>query len=202
MKFSLGFLLIIIFLTLSCHNDNYMPKPRGYFRIDFPPKEFRSFDTTFPFTFEYPRYAKIFPDNSRLAEKYWINIVYTPFHAQLHISYKVIDHNLATYLEDVHTLVDKHIPKANAISQREFINKQEKVYGLVYDIKGSDAASACQFYLTDSTSKFVRGALYFNLVPNNDSLAPVISFLKSDIEHMINSFRWKKIEKDHSNLTK
>ena len=179
-----------------------MPKPRGYFRIDLPPKDYHTFDTTFPFTFEYPGYATIFPDNSRLAERYWINIAYTPFHAQLHISYKIIDQNLATYLEDVHTLVDKHIPKANAISQREFINKQEKVYGLVYDIKGSDAASACQFYLTDSTAKFVRGALYFNLVPNNDSLAPVISFLKSDIEHMINTFRWKTIDNDRNIDTK
>jgi gliding motility-associated lipoprotein GldD len=179
-----------------------MPKPRGYFRIDFPKKEYQAFDTTFPFTFEYPKYATISPDNSKLAEKYWINIVYIPFHAQLHISYKVIDNNLATYLEDVHTLVDKHIPKANAISQREYMNQQEKVYGLVYDIKGSDAASACQFYLTDSTSKFVRGALYFNLVPNNDSLAPVISFLKSDIEHMITTFKWKKIGKEQAILTK
>ena len=111
----------------------------------------------------------------------------------MHISYKVIDHNLATYLEDVHTLVDKHIPKANAITQREYINKQNDVYGLVYDIKGSDAASACQFYLTDSTSNFVRGALYFNLVPNNDSLMPVISFLKEDIAHMIIRSGGKKL---------
>jgi gliding motility-associated lipoprotein GldD len=188
------FISFAVLLT-SCHNNDYMPKPRGYFRIDFPAKEYRAFDTTFPFTFEYPRYATILPDKSSLAEPYWINIIYTQFHAQLHISYKVVNQNLGTYLEDVHTLVDKHIPKANAIAQRQFINKQEKVYGLVYDIKGSDAASACQFYLTDSTSKFVRGALYFNLVPNNDSLAPVITFLKDDIEHMINSFRWKKTGK-------
>jgi gliding motility-associated lipoprotein GldD len=189
---SLYFFFGLILFLNSCGSD-YMPKPRGYFRIDFPKKEYRPFDTTFPFTFEYPVYAGISADSSKMAEPYWFNIRYKPFNAQLHISYKVIRGNLETYLEDAHVLVNKHIPKANAISQKQYVNASEKVYGLVYEIKGTDAASAYQFYLTDSTKNFVRGALYFNMVPNNDSLSPVILFLKSDIEHMINTFRWKKI---------
>ena len=119
-------------------------------------------------------------------------ISYPAFRAQLHLSYKVIEDNLAIYLEDSHQLVDKHIPKANAITQQEFINPKEKVYGLTFTIKGTEAASPYQFYLTDSNSKFIRGALYFNIVPNNDSLAPVIEFLKGDIDHMISTFRWKE----------
>jgi gliding motility-associated lipoprotein GldD len=185
--------ILVAFITLviiSCRN-NYIPKPRGYYRIDFPVKEYRVFDSTFPFTFEYPVYGKIVRDSSRMAEPYWINIVYHPYNAQLHISYKTINNNLATYLNDSHTLVNKHIPKANAISQREYVDTVENVYGLVYEITGSDAASTYQFYLTDSTKNFVRGALYFDLVPNNDSLAPVIEFLKKDIERMIMTFRWK-----------
>jgi gliding motility-associated lipoprotein GldD len=183
---------VILIIAYSCQ-DRYVPKPRGYYRIDLPPKEYRSFDTTFPFTFEYPVYSKIYPDSSRMAEPYWFNIYYLPFHAQLHISYKPIKNNLAQYLDDAHTLVNKHIPKANAITQREFVDPTEKVFGLVYEIRGSDAASTYQFYLTDSTTHFVRGALYFDLVPNNDSLSPVIDFLKKDIEHMVMTFRWKKI---------
>jgi gliding motility-associated lipoprotein GldD len=183
---------LIIIVLYSCQ-DNYIPKPRGYYRIDLPAKEYRSFDTTFPFTFEYPVYSKIYPDSSRMAEPYWINIFYLPFHAQLHISYKPVRNNLAAYLDDAHTLVNKHIPKANAISQREYLDPEEKVYGLVYEIRGSDAASTYQFYLTDSTANFVRAALYFDLVPNNDSLAPVIDFLKKDIERMVTTFRWKKL---------
>jgi gliding motility-associated lipoprotein GldD len=182
---------LILIILFSCQNG-YVPKPRGYYRIDFPAKEYRKFDTTFPYTFEYPVYSKIVRDSSRMAEPYWINIVYYPFNAQLHISYKTIKNNLAIYLNDSHTLVNKHIPKASAISQREYVDTIENVYGLVYEISGSDAASAYQFYLTDSTKNFVRGALYFDLVPNNDSLAPVINFLKKDIEHMIMTFRWKK----------
>ncbi len=192
MKISVFFLAAVILVVLTSCQNSYVPKPRGYYRIDFPEKEYRQFDTTFPFTFEYPVYAKIVRDSSKMAEPYWINIVYYPYNAQLHISYKTISNNLTTYLNDAHTLVNKHIPKASAISQREYIDPVEKVYGLVYEISGSDAASTYQFYLTDSTRHFVRGALYFDLVPNNDSLAPVISFLKKDVEHMITTFRWKE----------
>lgn len=182
--------------ALCACNSDFTPKPRGYFRIDLPEKAYRKFDTNFPYTFEYPVYAKILPDTSRMTEPYWINIVYVPFNAQLHFSYKVISdsEHLKQYLEDSRTLVNKHIPKANAIQQREFIDAANRVYGLVFDIKGSDAASTFQFYLTDSVAKFVRGALYFNLVPNNDSLQPVIGFLKEDIEHMIATFRWKDVK--------
>jgi len=186
----LCFSIVIFFLAVSC-GENYVPKPRGYFRIDFPEKEYRKFDNNFPYTFEYPFYSKIVRDSSSLAEPYWINIVYNSFHAQLHISYKVINGNLKNYLQDSRTLVNKHIPKANSISQREFVDPVNKVYGLVYNINGADAASTIQFYLTDSTSNFLRGALYFELVPNNDSLSPVIDFLKDDIEHLITTFRWK-----------
>ncbi|MEI7724387.1 MAG: gliding motility lipoprotein GldD [Bacteroidota bacterium] len=181
---------LFILLASSC-SDSYTPKPRGYFRIDLPKRAYQVFDTTFPYTFEYPDYAIITADSSKMAEPYWINISYKPFNATLHFSYKVIKGNLTQYLNDSHTLVNKHIPKANAISQREFLDPVHRVFGLVYDIRGADAASPYQFYLTDSVSEFVRGALYFNRTPNNDSLAPVIDFLKTDIEHMINTFRWR-----------
>jgi gliding motility-associated lipoprotein GldD len=185
-------LFLFLLLAINSCTSDYMPKPRGYFRIDLPKKEYVKFDTTFPYSFEYPVYSRIVNDPSKLAEPYWINIQYLPFHAQLHLSYKVIEGNLAKYLDDSRNLVNKHIPKANAISKREFVNAEAKVYGLVYEIKGAEAASAYQFYVTDSVTHFVRGALYFDLVPNNDSLAPVIEFLKGDIEHMISTFRWKQ----------
>ena len=186
----LSLFTLLLLLVSSC-SDSYTPKPRGYYRIDLPEPSYRIFDTTFPYAFEYPVYADIVADSSKIAEPYWINIRYKPFNAILHFSYKVVNGNLTRYLDDAHTLVNKHIPKANAISQREYLDPIHRVFGLVYDIRGADAASPYQFYLTDSVSNFVRGALYFNHIPNNDSLAPVIDFLKKDLEHMINTFRWK-----------
>jgi len=185
---------ITLLLFLPSCNSSYSPKPRGYFRIDLPEKKYQLFDSTFPYTFEYPVYADITADSSKMAEPYWINIRYKPFKATMHISYKVIHGNLAKYLEDAHTLVNKHIPKASAITQREFVDREHRVFGLVYNIRGADAASTYQFYVTDSLTNFVRGALYFNLVPNNDSLAPVIDFLTRDMEHMIGTFRWKNVK--------
>jgi gliding motility-associated lipoprotein GldD len=191
-KYLFPVFVMAIIIAGSCNND-YSPKPRGYYRIDFPEREYRLFDSTFPYIFEYPVYATIMPDTSRMAEPYWINIHYKGFNAQLHISYKPISKNLQGFLEDSRTLVNKHIPKANSISQREYLDPANHVYGLTFVIKGTEAASPFQFFLTDSTRNFVRGALYFDLVPNNDSLAPVIDFLEKDMEHMISTFRWKKI---------
>ena len=182
--------LILVIIMASCGSD-YYPKPRGYMRIDLPRKEYVKFDTTYPFTFEYPVYSQFVPDTDVDAEPYWFNIDFPQFNGQLNVSYKPIDNNVVKYLEDTRTLVMKHIPKANAIESKQFIDKKNNIFGLTYSISGTEAASPFQFYLTDSTKNFVRGALYFNTVPNNDSLAPVINFLKQDIIHMIETFRWK-----------
>jgi gliding motility-associated lipoprotein GldD len=184
------FLLLIPLLLLSGCTQNNSPKPRGYFRIDLPEKAYRQSDTAYPFFFEYPEYDSILPDPySR--RKYWINLEMPQFEATLHFSYKIIDGNLANYLEDSHTLVSKHIPKADAIYDSLIIDPQRNVYGLTYRIIGSEAASPYQFFLTDSSKHFLRGALYFNTIPNNDSLQPVIDFIVDDIEHIINTLQWK-----------
>lgn len=182
------FLLFVSFLN-SCDNP-YSPKPRGYFRIDLPEKIYQEFDTTFPYHFEYPVYAEISNDPHSPQENYWININYLPFKATLHLSYKAIDGNLIDYLEDAHKMVVKHIPKADAIYDSLVVDRDRQVFGLIYELEGSGAASPYQFFLTDSVSHFLRGALYFNTVPNNDSLEPVIDFLTSDIDHLIETLEW------------
>ena len=178
-------------IILSGCRQDYAPKPRGFFRIDLPGKAYRPFDSAFPYTFEIPVYAKIQPDEKSPDEPYWINIDFPQFKGRIHISYKKVEHNLVNYLEDSRALVIKHIPKADAISDSLIYRPEARVFGLIYDIEGSRAASPCQFILTDSTSHFLRGALYFNVTPNNDSLAPVIDFIRGDILHMIETLRWK-----------
>jgi gliding motility-associated lipoprotein GldD len=184
-----GVLLAILF-SFACNSD-YYPKPRGYFRIDLPEHEYQSFDTTFPYKFEYPVYASILEDPLTRGNQYWINVDFEQFRGKVHLSYKAIDGNLNEYLEDTRTLAMKHIPKASGIKTETFVDENAKVYGLTYSIDGVEAASPYQFYLTDSTNHFIRGALYFNVVPNNDSLSPVIEFLKEDIRHMIETFEWR-----------
>lgn len=181
----------LILLLGSC-NDNYVPKPRGFFRIDLPERDYRILDSIYPYVFEYPVYAIINNDQHSPDQPYWINVDFPKFKASVHLSYKAVDNNLAEYTEDAHSLVMKHIPKASAIEEIRIDNPEQNIHGLVYNIKGSGAASPYQFYITDSSNHFLRGALYFNTLPNNDSLAPVIEFLKEDIMHLLETSRWKK----------
>jgi gliding motility-associated lipoprotein GldD len=186
-------IIIMMFSFMSCGGSegDYVPKPKGYFRIDLPKRHYVLFDSTYPYTFEYPAYAKISPDTEKKAEPYWMNLDFPAFTGKVHISYKSVKKNLAKYAEDAYTMAMKHIPKADNIDDERIVIKDHKVYGIIYDITGEGAASTYQFFVTDSLTNFVRGALYFNVKPNNDSLAPVIDYLKEDIRHMIKTFRWK-----------
>ncbi len=181
-----------ILVISSCSND-YTPKPRGYFRIALPEKKYILLDSVYPYTFEYPAYARITNDALSPEEKNWINIEMPVFHGRIHISYKTLlnKSNLVQFTEDTRTLAMKHMSKASGIRQIAISDPARKMYGLVYEINGMGAASPYQFYLTDSTNHFIRGSLYFDAVPNNDSLAPVIEYVKSDIRHLFETINWK-----------
>ena len=179
-------------IAISCDdNDNYLPKPRGYFRIDLPEKAYTRVDTIEKYSFECPQYALVTPDPYSPNEKNWINIEMPPFKGSIHLTHKPVNNNLSDYLEDVHTMVTKHLQKANGVRDSLIVNDEHHVYGMFIEMDGKGVATPMQFYLTDSTRNFVRGALYFNFQPNNDSMQPVINFIREDIDHMINTFEWK-----------
>ena len=191
-KFHTSFVLcvlLLITLLMSCRK-NYTPKPYGYYRIDFPEKEYIIFDSTCPYIFEYPVYGKIISRDESLTEPCWINISFQDYKGKLHLSYKEVDHNLDQLTEDSRTLAYKHAIKADAIDEKTYFNSKHSVYGILYEIKGN-AASSVQFFMTDSTRHFLRGALYFDTRPNKDSLAPVIEFFEKDILHIIETLEWK-----------
>jgi gliding motility-associated lipoprotein GldD len=174
---------------ISCRNAE-VPKPLGYFRIDFPEKKYKVCDSTLPYRFEYPVYGVIRRDTTKGAEPHWINIEFPAYKGKLHLSYKAVHGNLAQYIEDTRKLAYKHTIKADAIDEMLIRNDSARVYGLLYDIKGN-AASSVQFFLTDSLHHFLRGALYFSAPPNKDSLQPVIEYFRADVDHFIRSVRWK-----------
>ncbi len=183
-------LIVLVSLFIFGCSQDKAPKPLGYFRIDLPAHEYQQFDTNYPFSFSYPVYCTAKPDKDRLSELYWLNLEFRQFRASIHLSYKPITNNLDTVIDDTHTLAWKHSIKADALSEHVYGDAKNDVYGVLYDIKGN-TASAIQFYLTDSTRHFIRGALYFNVHPNKDSLSPVLNFIRSDINKFIESFRWK-----------
>ena len=143
-----------------------------------------------PFSFEVPDYANIEQDPRNIDNKCWFNINFTSLNASIYLSYKTVNNDLNIFLEDSRTLAFKHTAKAIDIQQKIINNPDRNMFGLIYDIKG-DAASDYQFHLTDSTHHFLRGSLYFNNAPNQDSIQPVLDFIKKDIEHLFETFEWK-----------
>jgi gliding motility-associated lipoprotein GldD len=181
-------------LLFSC-NGVYTPKRRGYFKIDFPRHEYQTFDQPgFPYTFEYPVYARIVKDSSFFdtvpENPYWINIDFPRFDARIYVSYKAIGLNKFDKLrEDAFKMTFKHTYKASSIDQT-VIQTPNGVGGIYFNV-GGNAATANQFFLTDTTKHFLRGALYFDTTPNEDSLAIVNQFLAKDMQHLINTFKWR-----------
>jgi len=181
--------VIIIALCLAgCHEKN-TPKPRGYFRIDFPEKRYTTYRSDCNYSFEYPVYAVITPFKGAEEEPCWINIEFPGYKGKIHLTYKALNNDLAKYVEDIHTLAYKHIIKADDIIEKPVSYPDRKVYGLIYDIRGN-TASSMSFYLTDSSRNFLSGALYFSVIPNKDSLAPVIRFFTRDINHLVETLNW------------
>ena len=184
--------LAFAIIAISCNREpNYLPKPRGYFRIDLPEKTYTKVDTIERYSFECPDYALLTYDRYSPDEKNWINIEFPQFKGSIHLTHKPVNGNLGDYLEDVHTMVVKHLQKANGVRDSLIINEEHQVYGLFIEMDGKGVATPMQFYLTDSTRNFVRGALYFNFQPNNDSMQPVINIIRQDIDHLFNTFEWK-----------
>lgn len=190
-------LIVALTLILFCCKEKYTPKPRAYFRIDFPEKNYHTIPGQYPYTFEIPDYSIIAYDKNNPNETNWINIEIPNNKAEIHISYynlsadknKTNRQMLFEFLEETRTLAYKHSIKADAIHEQVFMNPAQNVYGLIYRIEGN-AASPLQFLLTDSTNHFLRGALYIREVPNIDSLKPVVDFLEPDVIRLIETSSW------------
>lgn len=181
---------------LACNSD-FVQKERGYFKIPLPQKKYRVFDKAgFPYTFEYPVYADVIPDSLFFGEKaendYWVNVSFPQFDGELHLSYKEVGRNkFDTLINDAFKLAYKqHTSIASAIKPVKFDLPGNNVSGIYFSLKGN-AATANQFFATDSVKHFLRGALYFNAPPNEDSLRPVNNFLREDMQHLIGTLQWR-----------
>ncbi|QZE14704.1 gliding motility lipoprotein GldD [Halosquirtibacter laminarini] len=182
------FLLISLTQLLGC-KDHSIPKPRGYFRITLPEKSYhKTFAETFNFSI--PDYTTFYRKKAKEKDDFY-EVSFPKNGAKIYLSYFDVNNNLPILIEEAHKWAFKHSIRADAIEQKEYVNNTNKTYGLVYTIEGN-AASPMQFYLTDSTKHFLRGALYFHNVPNQDSLQPVINFITKDIVELIETTHWNE----------
>lgn len=184
--------LVFCFLFFSCRD--YTPKPKGYARIDRTKTEMKEFKH-FDFSFLYPDDAKIEEVKKDVKNEFWFNLSYPAYNATLYCTYISIDKNkLPSMIEDSYQLAYSHALKADGIEQTVFNDSIEYKIGVIYDIKGA-VAVPFQFYVTDDHSHFLRGSLYFNDLVKADSIAPVVTFLRQDIEGIIQSLKWNDDKK-------
>ena len=189
---SINIILIISFSILfsSCSKTS-IPRPYGYFRVDLPRHTYRTIDTlNLPYRFDLPENVQLISRKAE-GEMYWIDLFYPKLNASIYCSYKPVKGNLIDLLEDTRKIVYKHSVRADGIGEKVFDHPEKNVHGILYDLRGNTASSV-QFVLTDSTHNFFRGALYFNNVPNKDSIAPMANYIREDVIRIMESFEWKR----------
>ena len=182
------------------------PKPMGYFRIDLPEHRYRLLDTTLqlkdsgtdvglsslPFRFEQSVFANttIEPQEDNIV---WATVRYPDLKASLRFTCFTVKNadSLRNLMIREDKMVKFHYQKADDVQYSVIRDPEAHIWGQSYEIFGKEVATPFQFWLTDSVNRFVRASLYFDGTPNNDSLQPVIQYLKEDAMHLINTFAWK-----------
>jgi gliding motility-associated lipoprotein GldD len=193
---SIGLATTFSAFILSCNSEYSRGKKKGYYKIDFPEKKYQSFsEAGYPYSFEYPVYGNVIKDTTFFDDKagdWWINIDVPRLAGRIHISYKPINaqNNFDSLVRDGFKMAYKqHVDVSTGI-EPEVIHTPNNIEGIYFSL-GGNTATANQFFLTDSTKHFLRGALYFDAAPNADSLGIVNDFLKQDLTHLINTLKWK-----------
>ncbi|NOY47913.1 MAG: gliding motility lipoprotein GldD [Chlorobi bacterium] len=191
MRTIISFLIIALFV--SCGKDP-VPKPKAFLRLEYPKAVYKEVNPQLPFTFEKNNLAKSIDSIkvSRDKKTLGIDITYPALKGTIYITYKKIqNNNLEPYLLDAQNITQKHAQKADEIVEQPYINLKHKVFGMLYEV-GGNAASQSQFYVTDSINHFVTGSLYFFAKPNYDSILPAANYLKKDIQHIMETIKWKE----------
>jgi gliding motility-associated lipoprotein GldD len=188
----LGFGLLFAACSSSSNEANYVPKPKGYPRIDIPAAKYVALEAGHPYQFEVNALARVLPDTFRRAEPHWIFVYYPALKATVQLTYKPVGNSkdrLRGLIGDAITLAKKHNVKAYS-TQIQKVKLKNGLAASLIAIEG-EVPSQFQFFTTDSTRHFLRAALYFDTATANDSLAPVINYVRADMMQMLNTLRWK-----------
>lgn len=183
----------LLFTSCSSSEPDYSPKPKGYPRMDLPPQEYQIMTDVHPYSFEYSKSAVLLPDTFSKSEPHWIFVAYPSLKASIQLTYKPVQNNpkrLSGFINDAYKLAGKHQVRATGIREQVIRTKSGRTV-VVFELAG-DVPSYIQFFTTDTTTHYLRGALYFTVADKQDSLQPAINYLRKDVMHMINTLKWKK----------
>lgn len=183
-QFTIFAFLMVMFSVLSC-KDEVFPKPSGYLRLDYSEAKYVSFENECPFSFEMNSDAVI-----KREKDCSFTISYPKMKATIYLTYKPVNQDINNLLLDAQKLTYEHVIKADDILEQPYLNPSKKVYGMFYRVDGN-AATNSQFYVTDSTKNFVTGSVYFYAKPNYDSVMPAASYLRDDMQRLMETLKWK-----------
>jgi gliding motility-associated lipoprotein GldD len=178
------FLLILGGTLISC-KEEVLPKPKAYLSLEYRTAVYQQINDIEPYAFEASSNAVVIRQKN-----HWIQIKYPKLKASVNITYRPVQQNLKELLLEAEKLVFKHTLKAEKIETKDFEDAQKRVFGTLYEISGN-AASQIQFHLTDSTTHFIKGALYFYTTPNYDSILPAVAYIKKDIVRLMETLEWR-----------
>ena len=180
-------------LLAACGGNDYSPKPQAYLRIDTPEQHYSPLDTlALPFLFEKNDAASL-TQKKNTGHEIWVDLTYPQWDGVVFLTYKRLlsPADLRGQTDTSTRLLEKHYQFASGIDEQVFESDDHTVHAVKWHLKGKNVASTYQFYATDSARHFLRGAVYINHAPNNDSLAPVLEYMHRDVDRLIESLHWR-----------
>lgn len=193
MKRNQALMIMVAMISIVSCKSEFFPKPKGYNKIEIASPEYTALPDSLPYKFEYSKLAQVLKDTSWISERFWLDLFYEDLGATVQVTYKPINNNekiLKELLSDSYKLTSKHNVKAYAIEEA-VLPIQNGDFATIMELSG-EVPSQFQFHTTDSANHFLRGALYFKSSTQNDSLAPVINYIKQDMLHLLNTLQWKE----------
>jgi len=181
----IAMIIVLMMLTFTSCKDEVLPKPAGFLRLDYPEAKYLNFENNCPFSFQMNETATI-----KGEKECGFSITYPKMKATIYLTYKPVNNNIEKLLKDAQKLTYEHVIKADDILEQPYLNPQKKVYGMFYQVNGN-AATNSQFYVTDSTKHFITGSVYFYAKPNFDSIMPAASYIKNDMQRLMETLKWK-----------
>ncbi|SDH05028.1 gliding motility lipoprotein GldD [Psychroflexus sediminis] len=181
-------LLFFVWISLIACSESTQPKPSGFLALDYEEANYSKVDLECPFTFEKNEVSTVEYQNPN--QPCWINLNYPRMKAKIYLTYSPVEENLRALLIDAQKLPEKHTIKADQIEVSVYQNQEKQSFGNFYEVEG-DAASQALFYMTDSTSHFLTGSVYFEVQPNYDSILPAASYIKKDLRHLVETLEWR-----------
>jgi gliding motility-associated lipoprotein GldD len=177
--------VILLALTVVSCKDDVLPKPASFLRLDYPEAKYVHFENNCPFAFDMNEDATI-----KGEKNCGFAITYPKMKATIYLTYKPVNGDIEKLLKDAQKLTYEHVIKADDILEQPYLNPEKKVYGMFYQVDGN-AATNSQFYVTDSTKHFITGSVYFYAKPNFDSVMPAASYIKNDMQRIMETLKWK-----------